>query len=455
MVIASSFGAVDPSSHEVKADMTKTAERTGNERRSNTTLNMIGDLGVEGSEGRPRYDTASRFASSAFHYFDRYSDPVTGLVKDSSCNESSASIAGTGMALSCFAIAAELGYLDREEAARRALLSLRFLSGTGFHGFFYHFMEPRTGRRAGRSEISTIDSAILFAGALSAAEYFDGDTDTERDIRILGEQIYLDADWEWASPRPPLVSHGWTPERGFLRYDWRGYNEALLLYILALGSPTHPVPTPAYDQWLSSYKWKSIYGYELVYGGPLFLHQTAHSWIDFRGIQDSYMREKGIDYFENSRRATHVQREYAVRNPRNFAGYGENCWGVSASTGPGSGRFHSYRARGVPFGPDDGTISSWATAASLPFAPEIVLPALEYLEGAHSSRDGFAPCFNQSFSTGDGTGYWMAAHSYAIDQGPILMMMENHRSGLMWNLLRRSPHVRRGLERAGFTGGWL
>ena len=364
------------------------------------------------------------------------------------------------MALSCYAIAASRGYIDRLEAAQQTLLALRFLSDSrdaSVNGFFYHFLEPDTGTRAGNCEVSTIDSAILFAGALTVAEYFDGENAVEREIRTLGSSLYLSADWQWASPRAPVISHGWTPEKGFLRYDWRGYNEALLLYILALGSPTYAVCSSAYDGWLASYKWKSIYGYQLLYAGPLFIHQMAHAWIDFRGISDSYMRQRGSDYFENSRRATYVQREYAMRNPRKFAGYGENCWGVSASTGPGDGRFHGYRARGVPFGPDDGTITPFATAASLPFAPEIVLPAMDYMSRNIGDAAGTActPCFNSTYSAGRGDAAWTASHSFAIDQGPVALMLENYRSGMIWNLLRRSPHIRRGLERAGFEGGWL
>lgn len=397
-----------------------------------------------------------RLEESAFRYFERESHPATGLVSDSSSHGSSASIAGSGLMLACNAVAAERGYIGRDEAARRTLRALQFLTGMSLNGFFYHFLDPETGERAGRSELSTIDSAILFAGALVVAEYFDRDSEIENDIRRLGTDLYLGADWEWASPRAPVISHGWTPEKGFLRYDWRGYNEAMLLYILALGSPTYPVPGGAYDEWLTAYKWKTIYGYEFLYCGPLFVHQLAHAFVDFRGIRDRYMRQRGIDYFENSRRATYVQREYSVRNPRKFAGYGENCWGISASSGPGAAGFHGYRARGAPFGPDDGTIAPWVTAASLPFAPEIVLPAMEHMNRDPADRDehGLAPCFNRTYSAGGSSG-WIASHSYAIDQGPVVLMLENYRSDLIWKLLRRSPHIRRGLERAGFDGGWL
>ena len=149
-----------------------------------------------------------RYEVAAFRYFERESHPVTGLVRDSSSSDSNASIAGSGMALTCYAVAAERGYLKRDEAARRTLLALRFLSGSGVNGFFYHFLEPETGKRAGRCEVSTIDSAILFAGALVAAEYFDRDNEAERDIRALGVDLFLNADWEWASPRAPVISHG-------------------------------------------------------------------------------------------------------------------------------------------------------------------------------------------------------------------------------------------------------
>lgn len=400
--------------------------------------------------------TLDQFQKTALSYFGRESHSVSGLVSDSDTVESQASIAGTGFGLACNTVAAERGTITRLEAARRTLTTLRFLTrttGSTSHGFFYHFLDSSTGQRAGRCEISTIDSALLFAGAIAAAQYFDRDEGIEHEIRSLADDIYLNADWMWASPRPPVISHGWTPEKGFLRYDWRGYNEALLLYILALGSPSHPVSSAAYDAWLTSYKWKSLYGHQLLYAGPLFIHQMAHAFIDFRGIADGYMRDRGSDYFENSRRATYVQREYAMRNPRRFAEYGENCWGVSASAGPAEGKFFGYRARGVPYGPDDGTISPLATAASLPFAPEIVLPALDHMRNVCGDGGTWSSCFNATYSPDKRT--WTAQHSFAIDEGLAALMIENHRSGLIWKLLRKSPYVIRGLERAGFTGGWL
>jgi hypothetical protein len=389
----------------------------------------------------------------AFSYFERFTHAGSGLVADCSSPDSHASIAASGFSLASLVIGAERGWTSRATAAERAASALKFLSGAGqSHGFFFHFLDPVSGQRAGRCEVSTMDSSILFAGAIAAAEYFDGDDPLEREIRSRALDLYARADWLWASPRAPVVSHGWTPERGHLRYDWRGYNEALLLYVLALGSPSYPVTSAAYESWICSYRMKSIYGHRFVYGGPLFVHQMAHAWIDFRGIQDRFMREHGLDYFENSRRATLVQREYARRNPRGFEGYGENCWGVSASTGP----VHGYRARGVPFGPDDGTIAPWTTVASLPFAPEAVKPALlDMAARIELPSHGSMPGFNHTWSSRGVGGTWTAANNFAIDEGPVVMMIENHRSDLVWRLLRRSPFIRRGLERAGFTGGWL
>jgi hypothetical protein len=416
-------------------------------------------------------------ARRTFGYFVREVDRDSGLVRDSTRENSPATIAGSGLALTCYAAAAERGWLSRDDAAARTLAALRFLwtaeqsdapDATGYRGFFYHFLDAFRGQRVWQSELSTIDSAIAFAGALAAAEYFDRDAPAERQIRELAEKLYARADWTWTLRGGDAIAHGWTPEHGFLPHDWYGYNEALLVYILALGSPTYPVPGAAYDRWLSTYRWKRLYGHEHVYGGPLFMHQLSHIWIDFRGVRDAYMREKRIDYFENSRRATYVQREYATRNPRRFVGYGPDAWGISASDGPGPAsrvvrggrrRFYDYRARGVPFGPDDGTLAPWAVAASLPFAPEIVLPALRYFSDTYpaiTGKYGYKCSLNPSFTGPKGAGStWISTGHYAIDQGPVVLMIENYLSGLIWRLIRRCPYVATGLRRAGFRGGWL
>src|SRR5690349_6549046 len=262
---------------------------------------------------------------TAAAYFLHEDDAETGLVRDTSQDGDPATIAGTSFALTTYAVGAKHGYLTREDAAERTRRALSFLwtapqgedgDTIGAHGIFYHFLDMKSGRRVWRCEVSTIDSTILFAGALVAAAYFDRDTPVEREVRHTADALYRRADWTWALDHGPLVSLGWQPERGFLHFRWTGYSEALLLYVLGLGAPTHALPPSCYPKWCNGYKWKTLYGYEMVYAGPLFIHQLSHGWIDFRGIRDEYMAEHDSDYFENSRRATYVQREYAVRNPR-------------------------------------------------------------------------------------------------------------------------------------------
>ena len=422
-------------------------------------------------------DMLDRIARMTFGYFDRGMNPSNGLVPDSTKHNAPATVGGSGHALACYAVAVARGYCTREHAIARTLATLRFLSqseqseapdATGYRGFYYHFLDMQSGRREGKCELSTIDSGILFAGILVAAAFYLGDSDDEREIRALADALYCRADWNWARNGGDAVSMGWKPERGFLRYGWTGYNEALFLYVLALGSPTHAVSPQSYDAWIESYKWKRHYGYDYVYGGPLFIHQLSHVWIDFRGIRDAYMRARNSDYFENSRRATYVQQQYAIRNTRGLAGYGEHAWGVTASDGPGPAqhrvngtvrKFWAYRARGVPHGPDDGTLSPWAVVASLPFAPEIVLPALEELERVHpdiTGELGYKCSYNPTFGDDRGSARgWISQGYYAIDQGPVVLMIENHRTGLIWKLMRECPYIVTGLRAAGFDGGWL
>ena len=338
----------------------------------------------------------AKLQSDTFKFFIHEMHSRTSLMPENTREGAPASIAVVGYALTIYPIAVERGYITRREAIRRVLAKLRFFhegpDGAGpdaisHKGFYYHFLEMETGHRTWKSEASTIDTAYLIAGALTAAQYFDRDTAQERDIRRLAEELYCRADWQWALNGALTMSHGWKPETGFIRYRWHGYSEALFMYILALASPTFPISARSYGAFTRTYKWKKLYGLEQVYAGPLFIHQISHIWIDFRGIQDEYMRSKAIDYFENSRRATYAQQEYAIRNPKRFKGYGEYIWGITASDGPGpatrriNGRtvkFFDYKGRGIPYGPDDGTLAPWAMTASLPFAPEIVLPSLNY-----------------------------------------------------------------------------
>jgi hypothetical protein len=432
------------------------------------------------SLGKPSTETELAILQrETFEYFLQEANPANGLVVDKTAENWPSSIAATGLALAAYPAAVERGFMPRRDAVERTLTTLRFFwnspqgpepDATGYRGFYYHFLDMGTGRRAWQCEVSTVDSAFLFAGALAAGVYFDGNTAREDEIRALADALYCRADWQWAQNDGATVTHGWKPEGGFLDYRWAGYDEALLLYVLGLGSPTHPLPESSYAAWTSTYRWERYYGYEYLYAGPLFTHQLSHAWIDFRGIQDAFMRAKGIDYFENSRRATYVQQHYAIENPRKFAGYHDCCWGLTASEGPGPASiklegvermFFDYLARGVPYGPDDGTLAPWAVVASLPFAPEIVLPTLDYcvhqLKLKKFNRYGFKAAFNPTHpgERGNPYGWWVSPWHFGLNQGPIVLMIENYRSGLLWRLMRNCSYIRTGLQRAGFDGGWL
>jgi hypothetical protein len=424
-----------------------------------------------------------------FAFFWERSDPETGLTPDRWPTPSFSSVAAIGFALTAYPIGVERGYVTRAQARDRVLKTLTFLwrapqgddqEGTsGYQGFFYHFLDMRSGHRFNTEvELSTIDSALLLGGVLFCQSYFEGPDADETRIRSLADSIYRRVDWRWAEARPPAVSNGWFPSKGFIPYDWTGYDEGMIVYILALGSPTHPVEPSAWDAWLREYKWGSFYGQEHVAFAPLFGHQYSHVWVDFRGIQDRYMRDKGIDYFENSRRATYAQRSYAMDNPMHWTGDGVRAWGLTASDGPGDTvivvgakrrEFFSYRARGADLDHvvDDGTLVPTAAGGSMPFAPEIALPVLVAMrekEGdALFSRYGFLDAYNLTFPPNvrpregrviPGRG-WYDVDYLGIDQGPILAMMENWRTGLVWRYMRRNPYIVRGLKRAGFAGGWL
>jgi Uncharacterized protein conserved in bacteria len=413
-----------------------------------------------------------------FEYFLHEVNERNGLVADCTRPGWPCSIAATGFGLASYPVGVERGWMPRDTAVARTLAALEFLAAsvqdttrdaTGYKGFYYHFLDMESGRRTWDSELSTVDSTFLIAGALLAARYFDRANDGERRIRALADALYLRMDWRWAQDGGDTVSHGWRPESGFLPYRWEGYSEALLLYVMGLGSPTFPLPSSAYRAWLATYDWRTLYGHALVYAGPLFIHQLSHAWIDFRDLRDEFMRDKGIDYFENSRRATLVQAQYALDNPNRYGYYSADCWGITAGDGPGPAefeidgvrrRFLGYAARGAPLGPDDGTFSPWVVIASLPFAEDVVMPTLRHLidnlDLKQGDRYGFEASFNPLYPAGSDKAHgWRSDWNYGINQGPIVLMIENCRSGLPWRLMRGCPCIAQGLRRAAFDGGWL
>ena len=418
--------------------------------------------------------------ASSFGYFVHEVNRANGLVLDKTEEDWPSSIAAVGMALTAYPVGVHRHFMDRAEAVERTLTTLRFFAAseqstavdaTGYKGFYYHFLHMGSGKRAWQSELSSIDTAIFIAGALTAAAYCDDATSPdEAEIRSLATMLYERVEWDWMLQGEKTLCHGWRPEpeAGFIHYRWEGYDEALVLYLLALGSPTHGIGAECYDAWCESYEWKTVYGIDYLYAGPLFTHQLSHVWVDFRVIRDAFMRDKGIDYFENSRRATQVQQQYGLRNPLGLAHVGELCWGVTASDGPGPAVkkiagvervFYDYQARGVPYGPDDGTLAPWAVAASLPFAPEIVLPTILNLRRltVHVANPyGFKASINSMYAGGgkDTVG-WVSKFHFGINEGPTVLMIENHRSGLVWALMRSCAPLVGGLRAAGFTGGWL
>src|SRR6266542_938894 len=428
---------------------------------------------VKSSTKLELFDTLQQ---GAIRYFVERVNPSNGLVADSTWEGAPSSIAAVGLALASYTVAVERGLMTRAEAMERTLKTLRFFHNSaqgpepdtiGYKGFYYHFLDMQTGRRAWECELSTIDIACLIMGMLANTIYFDQNTAAEREIRMLADALYQRVDWHWALNGGLTASHGWTPENGFLKYRWEGLDEALFLYILGLGSPLHPLPKESYRAWNSTFRWEKLYGYEFVFAAPLFVHQFPHVWMDFRGIQDHYMRHKGLDYFENSRRATYVQQQYAVHNPQNFSGYNEHCWGITASEGPAGDsyfvddagrRFFGYHARGVPE-PDDGTLSPWVVIASLPFAPEIVIPTVEQFKsnypqllGEYGFTCSLNPTFREASKSEPG---WISKNYYGINEGPNVLMIENFRTELVWRLLKQCPYVVEGLHHAGFRGGWL
>lgn len=415
-----------------------------------------------------------------FMWFWHTTGPEKGLTPDRWPTRTFSSVAAIGFALTAYPIGVEREYVERSAVADRVLTTLKFLwhapqsdhpsLATGYKGFFYHFLDLESGLRFDKVELSTIDTALLLAGVLLCQSYFDLQTSVEEDIRAYADSVYRRVDWRWAQARPPRVALGWHPERGFIAHDWKGYDEAMILYILALGSPTYGIEPEAWEAWTETYTWGTYYGSAFISFGPLFGHQYSHCWIDFRGIQDPYMKEKGIDYFENARRATYAQRAYAMENPRQYRDYSENIWGWTACDGPGEKTlwvdgqkrsFQGYSARGVSFDwtNDDGTIAPTAAGGSVAFAPEICVPALKTMKEKYGSllwkEYGFADAFNPTFVTPSTPDGWFDVDYLGIDQGPIVIMIENLRSELVWNTMKKNAYVVRGLKRAGFTGGWL
>lgn len=407
----------------------------------------------------------------SFLYFYNESNRENGLVKDRSASWAPASIAAIGFALPSYAVGIERNWISRDEAARITLNTLNFFlksvqssdtNATGYKGFYYHFLRMNSGTREWNSELSSVDTGLLMMGIIFARNYYNLENKIENELRSNAEKLISRLDWEFFKMPPTgeyanTISMGWTPEKGKHFMGWGGYNEALFLYILAAGSGMKDVEA-TYNSWLASYDWRTPFpNLSHVAFPPLFGHQFAHTFIDFRGLVDRYMKVKGIDYFENSRRATLVQRLYAIENPKGWVGYDSLCWGISASDGPGNKynfddkKFLGYAGRGTSgldlnyF--DDGTIAPYAAISSIVFAPEFVLRTIKNFNEKYAvglwAEYGYVDSFNPTLN-------WFNKEYIGIDQGPLILMVENFRTGLVWNYVMKDPIIQNGLNRLGF-----
>jgi len=373
-------------------------------------------------------------------FFWEQADPGSGLVKDR-CNIRSddqsnvASIAATGFALTALCIAQERGYVSLGDARERVITTLRFLAERmpTHRGFFYHFANIKTGERIWESEISSIDTAILLCGVLTARAHFGSSQITK-----LGTDIFDRVEWNWLSEDTSLLPHGWSPEGGFLPYRWDYYSELMMMYLLGIGSKSHPLAPEAWDAW------KRI---PFVYEGtrfigsfaPLFVHQYSEAWFDFRGKRDRY-----IDYFHNSIVATEVHKRFCIELGKKFPDYSEDLWGITASDWK-----NGYVAWGGPpeTGPIDGSVVPSAAAGSLPFLPQACLRVLHTIRTKYGqkawSKYGYVNAFNPLSG-------WYDHDVIGIDTGITMLMAENLRTGFVWDTFMRNPEAKRGLELAGF-----
>ncbi len=293
-------------------------------------------------------------------------------------------------------------------------------------------------------ELSSIDTGLLLAGMLYSKQYFNGADSSETKIRALTDSIVARIDWGWMRNSGFSLTMGWHPESNFINARWIGYNEAMILYIVGLGVPVNSLFATYFNELTKVYQWfySSRLGNSFVSFPPLFGHQYSHSWVDFRNIADTYMKGKGITYFENSRRATLDQRLYCIENPKGFSGYGPNMWGITASDVP-----TGYNARGTNMN-DDGTLNPTAPGGSMPFAPEITIPALREMYDVHRQKIWTGYGFTDAFNV---TKNWWGPDVLGIDQGPIILMTENYRTGNVWKTFMKEKIITDGLAKAGFT----
>jgi hypothetical protein len=386
----------------------------------------------------------------SFMFFWEHADPGTGIVRDRARTDGSpvptnardvGSIASVGFGLSGLCIAADRGWVPRNAAVDRARTTLRFFAERMEHqrGWFFHFVNLRTGTREWSSELSSIDSALLLAGVLTVRQCFAPDAD----VRRLADAIYTRVDFAWMlNGDPVLLSHGWKPESGFLASRWDHYSELMILYLLAIGSPSHPISAESWRAWRRPTVTFENYSYV---GGPppLFVHQYAHAWIDFRGWRE---REPPyIDWFENSVIATRAHRAFSLGLAKEFPGYTVTMWGITASDSR-----KGYVAWGGPprAGPIDGSVVPSAAAGSLMFAPDITMPVIREMRQRFGDRIYGRYGFADAFHPTDG---WVNPDVIGIDVGITLLSAENLRSGRVWQWFMQNAAIPAAMEKSGLA----
>ncbi len=390
-----------------------------------------------------------------FDYFWYTANPANGLVPDRSATGSACSIAAVGFGLTAIGIGIDHGWISRTQGVARVLTTLNtFLQGPqgpgtsgtiGYKGWFYHFLDMNTALRAPNSELSSIDTALLLSGILYSKQYFNDTNADETSIRTMADAIFNGVDWNWMARGTNAVAMGWQPTSGFTGYgNWVGYDEGMIIYLLGLGIATNPLPASSWTTWTSGYTWATFYGESFVPFPPLFVHEYSHCWIDFRHTADAYMNSHSSTYFENSRRAALAQVAYCIANPAQQLGYSSNVWGLTACDGP-----TGYMAHGAPPAlNDNGTIAPTAPGGAIAFTPEYSLPTLEYFYSHFRPRIWTANGFRDAFNLG---AQWYDTDELGIDQGPIVIMIENYRTQRVWRLFMQNEEIQRGLQVAGFV----
>jgi hypothetical protein len=439
-------------------------------------------IGCKPNTNKPANEySRTELKKRSFDFFWELADSVNYQIPDRFPSFPFSSIAATGFGLSSYMTGVENGYITRDQAAQRVYKTLSVLWNlpqgpdsigiSGYKGFFYHFLTPNKASRYKKVELSTIDTGLLMAGILSTQSYFDNQNDeVETEIRALSDSLYRRVDWKWMMKENGKMSMGWHPEKGFIENDWHGYNEAMVLLILAMASPTYPISADSWSKWCETYQVDEFYNHKNIQFEPLFGHQYSHIWIDFREIKDSFMLVNNDDYFNNSVKASLSNRAYCLANPNGFEGYGVDSWGLTACDGPANTKinidgkeiqFFDYRARGASSFNivDDGTISPTAAGGSFVFTPLESEHCLKSLWNNHYVNlvgpYGFKDAFNLTYKTKEFPNGWFDFEYLGIDQGPIVLMIQNHETELVWNTMKKNTYIVNGLKKAGFKGGWL